>query len=230
VQDSLDRPLDVHDVNLTMTLNLLEATRRHGVRRFIFSSSAAVYGDTGEIPAREDRKPCPLSHYAVQKLASEHYCGIYHRLFGLETVCLRYFNIFGPRQRPDSPYSGVIARFLDAARSGRAITIYGDGTQTRDFCYVSNVSGANLAAATLPAEEVAGKSFNVGSGRSTSVAELAEAVRRCFPDATDPVFQPARDGEIRHSQADIGLAVKSLGSSPILDFSDHLRFLCLSTS
>jgi len=226
VQDSLDRPLEVHEINLTMTLQLLEAARRHSVPRFVFSSSAAIYGDTGGKSASEDTPPNPLSHYAVQKLSSEHYCRAYRRLFGLETVCLRYFNIFGPRQRPDSPYSGVIARFLDAARSGRAITIYGDGAQTRDFCPVSNVAAANLSAATAPADEVAGKSFNIGSGSSTTVAELAESVRHCFPDSPDPVFQPMPSGEIRHSKADISLAVKHMRYISPGRLSAHLSSLC----
>ena len=134
VQASLDRPVGVHEDNLTATLALLEAARRHNVPRFVFSSSAAVYGDTQGKATKEDMKPNPLSHYAVQKLAGEYYCQVYAKVYGLETVCLRYFNIFGPRQRADSPYSGAIAKFLDAARAERAPTIFGDGSQTRDLC------------------------------------------------------------------------------------------------
>jgi len=143
VQDSLDRPIEVHNTNLTASLALLEASVRHQVSRFVFSSSAAIYGDTGGAPAREDMAPKPMSHYAVQKLASEHYCRVYHRLHGLETVCLRYFNVYGPRQRADSSYSGVIAKFIDAARAEKPITIFGDGEQTRDFCHVKDVAVAN---------------------------------------------------------------------------------------
>jgi nucleoside-diphosphate-sugar epimerase len=225
VQDSLDRPIAVHDINLTTTLILLEAAARHGVRRFVFSSSAAVYGDTGGEPAREDMKPNPLSHYAVQKLASEHYCAVYQRLYGLETVCLRYFNVFGPRQRADSPYSGVISRFAAAARRGEAPTIFGDGGQTRDFCHVYNVARANISAATRPVESVAGKVFNVGSASSISVRDLAETVGRMVPGSVAPVFGPARSGEIRHSQADISQAKQLLGYEPSVDFSTGLREL-----
>ena len=129
VQESLSKPLEVHNTNLTMTLKLLEAANRHKIRRFVFSSSAAVYGDTGGQPAREDMNPRPMSHYAVQKLASEYYCDVYRRLYGLEAICLRYFNVFGPRQRFDSPYSGVIARFMHAGLRREPMTVYGDGMQ-----------------------------------------------------------------------------------------------------
>jgi UDP-glucose 4-epimerase len=202
VQDSLDRPIDVHNTNLTATLTLLEAAKRHNVRRFVFSSSAAVYGDTGGEPAREDMTPKPMSHYAVQKLASEQYCHVYHRLHGLETVCLRYFNVYGPRQRADSPYSGVIAKFVDTARAGQPITIFGDGEQTRDFCHVKDVASANFLAATRDAANIAGKVFNVGTGTSTSVNELAHLVGRVFGNGTISIaHQPARTAEIRYSRA-----------------------------
>lgn len=210
VQDSLDRPLDVHHTNLTMTLRLLEACRDHGVRKFIFSSSAAVYGDTGGQSAREDMKARPLSHYAVQKLASEFYCDVYRRLYGIEAICLRYFNIFGPRQRADSPYSGVIARFIDKAKKGQPITIYGDGSQTRDFCPVSNVVNANIAAAELNLAGVASGVFNIGTGCPTSVRDLATTVRDFYPSMPEVVIAPARIGEIHASVADISEARKYL--------------------
>jgi nucleoside-diphosphate-sugar epimerase len=230
VQASLDRPLDVHDDNLTASLQLLEAARRHGVKRFVFSSSAAVYGDTQGEAAREDMKPNPLSHYAVQKLAGEHYCRAYARIFGLETVCLRYFNIFGPRQRADSPYSGAIARFLEAAKAGAAATVFGDGSQTRDFCPVASVVAANLAAATKPAESVAGKVFNVGTGHSISIREMIDAVRQIYPDMPPPQHHEARVGEVPHSRADISLARQFLGYSPKSDFHESLRELALGIS
>lgn len=202
VQDSLDRPIEVHNTNLTATLGLLEAAVRHKVPRFVFSSSAAVYGDTEGEPAREDMIPKPMSHYAVQKLASEHYCQVYHRLHGLETVCLRYFNVYGPRQRADSPYSGVIAKFIDAARAGQPITIFGDGEQTRDFCHVKDVALANFLAATQDAAKVAGTVFNVGTGTSTSVNELARLVANAFTCGRIPTAHlESRCGEIRYSQA-----------------------------
>jgi UDP-glucose 4-epimerase len=202
VQDSLDRPIEVHSTNLTATLALLEASVQHKVARFVFSSSAAVYGDTGGEPAREDMTPKPMSHYAVQKLASEQYCHVYHRLHGLETVCLRYFNVYGPRQRADSPYSGVIAKFIEAARAGRPITIFGDGEQTRDFCHVKDVALANYLAAIQNPGQVADRVFNVGTGTSTSVNELARLVGGVFGNgAVSIVHQPARAAEIRHSLA-----------------------------
>ena len=225
VQDSLDRPLDVHHTNLTMTLRLLEACRHNGVKKFIFSSSAAVYGDTGGHAAREDMRPCPLSHYAVQKLASEYYCDVYRRLYGIEAICLRYFNIFGPRQRSDSPYSGVIARFIDKARRGDPITIYGDGSQTRDFCPVSNVVNANIAASELNLDGVASGVFNIGTGCPTSVRDLATAIRRLYSAAPELVLAPARIGEIHASVADISEACKKLGYQPALSFENGLREL-----
>jgi nucleoside-diphosphate-sugar epimerase len=228
VQASLDKPRQVHDANLTATLSLLEAARRHNVRRFVFSSSAAVYGDTKGEPAREDMKPNPLSHYAVQKLACEYYCGVYTRIYGLETVCLRYFNIFGPRQRADSPYSGVIARFIDAARNGRPATIFGDGSQTRDLCAVANVVDANLAAAKEPSRDVAGGIFNIGTGNSVSVKEVVDTLAQIFPSMPKPIFAPKRSGEVSRSCADIKLAQVKLGYEPDSDFTRALRCLAIS--
>jgi UDP-glucose 4-epimerase len=230
VQDALDRPLEVHKANLTATLALLEAAVRHGVHRFVFSSSAAVYGNTGGQLAKEDMKPDPLGHYAVQKLASEQYCAAYHRLHGLETVCLRYFNVYGPRQRADSPYSGVIAKFADAARSGKPLVIFGDGGQTRDFVHVTDVVAANLAAASAPAETVAGGVYNIGSGRSVSVKEVAETIRGIFAGSPVPEYRPERRGEIRLSQADITRAAKSLGYHPSVVFREGLQRLLQHSS
>lgn len=215
VQDSLDRPIEVHNTNLTATLALLEASVRHKVPRFVFSSSAAVYGDTGGEPAREDMTPKPMSHYAVQKLASEHYCQVYHRLHGLETVCLRYFNVYGPRQRADSLYSGVIAKFIDAARAGKPFTIFGDGEQTRDFCHVRDVAEANHLAATRSCSDVAGKIFNIGTGRSVSVKELAKVVACAFNSPAEQVtYAQARSAEIRRSVAEIAKSRTVLNWQP----------------
>jgi nucleoside-diphosphate-sugar epimerase len=227
VQASLDRPSAVHGDNLTATLALLEGARKHGVKRFVFSSSAAIYGDTDGEQAHEAMKPNPLSHYAVQKLASEYYCHVYARVYGLETVCLRYFNIFGSRQRSDSPYSGAIARFLNAAREGRAATIYGDGSQTRDFCPVANVAAGNLAAATKPAADVAGGIFNIGSGNSVSIREVVDRIREIFPDMPEPKNVPARVGEVQHSRADISRAREKLSYEPSKGFKETLRELAL---
>lgn len=225
VQDSLARPLDVHHCNLTSTLLLLECAKRQAVKRFVFASSAAVYGDTGGKPAREDMTPMPLSHYAVQKLACEHYCATYHRVYGLETVCLRYFNIFGPRQRSDSPYSGVVAKLIAAAQGGQPIVVYGDGCQTRDFCAVTNAVDANLAAARRLDVEVAGKVFNVGTGTSTSIMELANLIRAEISTQVPVQHLPGRPGEIIFSQADLGQSEKRLGYLPRRCFRAALKEL-----
>ena len=222
VLDSIERPLDVHSINLTTTLALLEAASKSGVKRFVFSSSAAIYGDTHGTPAREDMIPSPLSHYAVQKLASEYYCGVYHRLHGLETVCLRYFNVYGPRQRADSPYTGVITKFLTAARAGKPIILFGDGNQSRDFVHVGDVVAANIAAATRSSDLVAGKIFNIGTGTSVQVRELAAMVCKLFPEAGEPRHEPPRAGEILHSRADITRAREVLGFDPRGRLEDYL--------
>lgn len=227
VQASMNDPLGVHNENLTATLALLEAARKHGVKRFVFSSSAAVYGDTHGERAQETMKPNPLSHYAVQKLASEHYCQVYARLYGLETVSLRYFNVFGPRQRADSPYSGVIARFLDAAREARAPIIFGDGSQTRDFCPVADVVAANLAAATKPGDLVASGIFNIGSGDSMSIRAVVDVIHEIFPAMPAAKNIPARAGEIARSRADISLAREILDYQPSVNFRGALVSLAL---
>ena len=214
VVDSIERPLEVHAVNLTTTLALLESASKAGVKRFVMSSSAAVYGDTHGALAREDMTPAPLSHYAVQKLASEYYCGVYHRLHGLETVCLRYFNVYGPRQRADSPYTGVITKFLTAARAAQPMIIFGDGGQSRDFVHVADVVAANIAAATRTSNLVAGKTFNIGTETSVPVRELAAMVRKLLPQTGEVRNEPPREGEILHSRADISRARQALGFDP----------------
>lgn len=225
VQESLARPSHVHSANLTATLSLLECAVLHRVKRFIFSSSAAVYGDTGGLPAREDMQTKPLSHYAVQKLSCEHYCSVYNRLHGLETVALRYFNVFGPRQRADSPYSGVVARFLEALEAGRDITIFGTGEQTRDFCFVDNVVSANIAASIADASSVTGLAFNIGSGTAISITQLAHALQNCYKSSEPLTYEGGRQGEILHSVADISLARAALGYSPISFEAGLIRFL-----
>jgi UDP-glucose 4-epimerase len=227
VQDSLDRPIEVHNTNLTATLALLEAAVCHKVPRFVFSSSAAVYGDTGGEPAREDMMPKPMSHYAVQKLASEHYCKIYHRLHGLETFFLRYFNVYCPLQRADSPYSGVIAKFIGAARAGQPITIFGDGEQTRDFCHVKDVASANYLAAKSPGAAVAGGTFNLGTEKSISVNDLAEIVSAAFgAPEQQPTHGLPRAAEIRHSRADICKSLQALAWQPVVSLDEHSIARC----
>jgi len=225
VQESLAKPSHVHGANLTATLSLLECAVLHRVKRFVFSSSAAVYGDTCGLPACEDMKPKPMSHYAVQKLACEHYASVYNRLHGLETVALRYFNVFGPRQRADSPYSGVVARFLEASQAGRDITIFGTGDQTRDFCFVDNVVRANIAASTSDPSSVSGKVFNIGSGSAISIRQLASELQHHYKRSGPIKYREGRQGEILHSVADISLARSILGYDPISFELGLKRFL-----
>jgi nucleoside-diphosphate-sugar epimerase len=223
VQESLNKPFEVHDTNLTMTLKLLEAANCHSVRRFVFSSSAAVYGDTGGQPAREDMNPRPMSHYAVQKLASEYYCDVYRRLYGLEAVCLRYFNVFGPRQRFDSPYSGVIARFMHAGLQREPMTVYGDGLQSRDFCYVKDVVAANVAAVEASLSPESNLLFNVGRGVSTSLLDLAKLIAQISNHDLRVSHHPQRTGEIRHSKADTTNAKKLLNFAVGYDLASGLK-------
>jgi nucleoside-diphosphate-sugar epimerase len=230
VLHAVERPLDVHRVNLTMTLAMLEAACAFRIRRFIFASSAAIYGDINSDIAREDLAPQPLSHYAVQKLACEHYCHVYRRIHELETVCLRYFNVYGTRQRSDSTYSGVISRFLDACQQGRATTVVGDGSQTRDFVHSSDVVRANMLAATAPAEAVAGRVFNVGTGKSVSINGVAHLMRGIFSGLPAPTYTDARAGEIRHSCACTSLAKSALGFTAAIEFSEGLQHLAKSHS
>jgi UDP-glucose 4-epimerase len=230
VQDALKRPISVHDTNLTMTLKLLEACVRYRVARFVFASSAAVYGDTHGLPAREDMIPRPLSHYAVQKLASELYCNAYAHLHDIETVCLRYFNVYGSRQRCDSPYSGVISRFIDSARCNQAIHIFGDGEQSRDFINVADVARANVVAATAPASIVSGKIFNVGTGVSTTIHHLAKYVTDKSLSSSKIVFKESRLGEVRHSCADSEKFFKELGVIPQFSVEVGLLPLFMSNS
>ena len=223
VQESLNKPFEVHDTNLTMTLKLLEAANCHKVRRLVFSSSAAIYGDTGGQPAREDMTPRPMSHYAVQKLASEYYCDVYRRLYGLEAVCLRYFNVFGPRQRFDSPYSGVIARFMHAGLQREPMTVYGDGLQSRDFCYVKDVVAANLAAVEAILSPKSNLVFNVGRGVSTSLLDLAELIAKVSNHDLRLSHHPQRAGEIRDSRADTTNAKKLLNFTVGYDLASGLE-------
>jgi len=217
---SVEQPLSSAAVNETGTLEVLEAARQAGCRRVVLASSSAVYGDDPELPKRETMAFCPLSPYAVQKMTGEYYAGLYTRLYGLETACLRYFNVFGPRQDPSSPYSGVISIFMERAAAGRAPVIYGDGDQTRDFIYVQDVVKANLRAATE--DGVAGKAFNIGSGNTITIRRLWQQVAELGGVALTPEYQDTRDGDIRHSVADIAAARRYLGFRPEVPFEDGL--------
>ena len=220
VPQSVADPLGSAAVNDTGTLQVLETARRLGVRRVVLSSSCAVYGDAPEMPKRESQRPHPQSPYAVQKLAGEYYARLYSELYGLPTVCLRYFNVYGPRQDPSSPYSGVISIFMDRVVRRQAPVVYGDGRQYRDFVFVADVVAANLQAAAAPGAD--GGVFNIGTGRFIRIGQLWDRIRSL--DGLDllPTFAPDRQGDIRESVADIGCARAQLGYAPGIDIDQGL--------
>ena len=222
VPRSVVEPLQSHSSGATATLNLLEAARRAGVRRLVFAASSSAYGDTVELPKHEGMLPNPLSPYAASKLAGEHYVKVYARTMGLDGVSLRYFNVFGPRQDPSSPYSGVISLFARLMSQGQRPAVYGDGLQTRDFTYVANVVQANLRAldADRPLE---GEVFNVGTGGRVSLLDLITAINKILGTSLEPEFRPARAGDVRDSQASIERARAVLGYEPTVDFEEGLR-------
>lgn len=221
VPRSVRDPLDTHRSNVTGTLNLLVAARDTKVKRFVIASSSSVYGDTPNLPKVETMALEPRSPYAVSKLAAEQYALTFFRVYGLETVALRYFNIFGPRQDPTSHYSGVISRFAKAVLEGRQPTIYGDGLQSRDFTYVENAVQANLVSCEVP--NAAGKVFNIATGNRYTLLDTLRLMGEIGGVHEHPYFEPARRGDIRHSQADIGLAQQVLGYKPIIEFREGLR-------
>lgn len=219
---SVEDPETTHEINTTGTLKLLLAARDAGVDRFVLASSSSVYGDTPELPKRESMLPQPLSPYALSKLDGEHYCRMFHSLYGLKTYALRYFNVFGPRQDPASYYAAVIPLFIEALQQGRAPTIYGDGGQTRDFTYVSDIVAANLLCCTTAPEAAAGGVFNVAWGNRISILELAQRLASIMGRDAAPVHQPARPGDVRDSQADAALARERLGWAPAVPFEEGL--------
>lgn len=221
VPRSIDKPLDTHAACVTGTLNLLDAARRGGVRRVVYAASSSAYGDQPNSSKRESDLPAPLSPYAAAKLAAEYYCAAFTASYGLETVALRYFNVFGPRQDPNSQYSAVIPLFITALLAGRQPTVYGDGRQSRDFTFVANVVHANLLAADAPG--VAGQVFNVANGRSTDLLTLLAALNRLLDTKVTAAFAPARVGDVRESLADISRARKLLGYEPQVDFDEGLQ-------
>jgi len=222
VPRSVAEPLESHASGPTATLNILEAARRAGVRRVMFAASSSAYGDTEVLPKEEGMLPNPLSPYAAGKLAGEHYIQVYARTMGLDGVSLRYFNIFGPRQDPSSPYSGVISLFIKAMSQGERPRIYGDGSQTRDFTFVANAVAANLAAMDHP-EPLAGRVLNVGIGRGVSLLELVEALNQILGTRLEPEFLPPRAGDVKDSLASLDRVRTVLGYRPIVDFMEGLR-------
>ncbi|PID40893.1 MAG: hypothetical protein CR984_00840, partial [Proteobacteria bacterium] len=212
VTQSVDDPAHTCDVNDLGTVRVLDAARKGGVRRVVMASSSAVYGDAPCLPKSEEMTPCPLSPYAVQKLTGEYYASVFTGLYGLETVCLRYFNVFGPRQDPSSPYSGVISIFMNKAVTGEVPIIYGDGSQTRDFVFVKDVVQANWLAATVDA--AAAGVFNVATGECIRIIDLWAIIRDLSHASVEARFAPARDGDILESVADIGRIGRTLSYAP----------------
>ncbi len=221
VPRSVADPLTSNAVNIDGTLNVLVAARDAKAKRVVFAASSAAYGDNPILPRHESHQPRPLSPYALTKLCGEYYCQLFTRLYGLETVALRYFNIFGPRQNPDSPYTGVLSKFIVAYLKGTTPVIFGDGEQSRDFTYVANCVDATLRASTAPG--AAGKVFNVGVGEQYTLNQTITLLNEIFGREVRPRYDPPRAGDVRDSQADITLARQVLGYQPKVKFEQGLR-------
>jgi nucleoside-diphosphate-sugar epimerase len=221
VPRSVKQPVETHRANVNATLNVLVAARDAGVKRVVFAGSSSVYGESATLPKREDMRTAPLSPYALHKQIGEQYCQMFTRLYGLETVTTRYFNVFGPRQQPGSPYSGVISLFIEALASGKAPHVHGDGRQTRDFTFVGDVVTGVLAACHSP--EASGEIINVAAGGRISLLELIRTLQVILKTDLEPLLGPVREGDIRDSQADIAKARKLLGFSPVVPFDEGLR-------
>jgi nucleoside-diphosphate-sugar epimerase len=221
VPRSVSDPLASHEANATGTLKLLLAAREAGVRRFVYASSSSVYGDSPTLPKHEAMPPEPLSPYAISKLSTEMYARAFTRIYGLATVGLRYFNVFGPRQDPASEYAAVVPNFIMAIARGKRPTIYGDGTQTRDFTFVSNAVDANLAAARC-GDAALGNTYNVACGERVSLLELVARINALFGTALEPVHAAPRAGDVKHSLADISLAARDLGYRPAIGLDEGL--------
>jgi UDP-glucose 4-epimerase len=222
VPRSVAAPLDTNDVCVTGTVNLLDVARQSGVKRVVYAGSSSIYGDrTAEAAKHETDLPDPVSPYAAAKAAGELYCQAFAATYGLPTVTVRYFNVFGPRQDPNSEYSAVIPKFVMKMLAGQRPTIFGDGKQSRDFTYVANVVTGNLLAARVP--DAGGKTFNIACGDSLDLLELVAAINRVLGTKIEPIFDPPRAGDVRSSLADVSLATKVLGYKPVIDFDEGLR-------
>jgi nucleoside-diphosphate-sugar epimerase len=223
VPKSVLDPLGNNRTNVDGTLNVLVAARDARVKRVVYAASSAAYGDSSMQPKQEDVSPDPISPYAVSKLAGEYYMVSFYRCYQLETVCLRYFNIFGPRQDPTSPYSGVLAKFISQMLSGEQPTIFGDGETSRDFTYVEDAVRANLLACKAPVEQVVGRVFNVATGRPTTLKDTFRILKKLTGYQGDPRYGSERAGDVKHSRADISNAKKHLGYKPSVDFEQGLK-------
>ena len=223
VPRSMSAPQASHEANATGTLCVLEAARALKVRRVVYAGSSSAYGDTPVLPKVETMAPLPLSPYAVSKLTGELYCRVYARNFGVETVVLRYFNVFGPRQDPLSQYAAVIPRFITAALTDTQPVIFGDGTQSRDFCFIDNVMDANMRAASAPADQASGRVFNVACGSAITLNEVVKMIGTMTGRDLTARYEPGRGGDVKHSLADISQARERLGYTGAIDFAEGLR-------
>lgn len=221
VPRSIDNPLTTTEVNINGTLNILEAARFNEVRRIVYASSSSVYGDSPEMPKNEEMKPMPKSPYAITKLAGEEYCMSFHNLYGLETVALRYFNVFGPRQNPFSQYSAVIPKFISMLKNGQNPTIWGDGSTSRDFTYIDNVVNANMLACEKKA--AAGNVINIACNKAFTLNELVEKLNGIMGTKIPSTHGPEKIGDVKHSLADIEKANSILGYKPRIDFGEGLK-------
>jgi UDP-glucose 4-epimerase len=222
VARSVERPLDSDSANVHGTLAVLQSAHRAGVRRVVMASSSSVYGGATQVPTPESAPLVPRSPYAVTKLTGEHYARVFWQLHGLETVCLRYFNVFGPRQRPDSQYAAVIPLFIDALLTGATPLVHGDGRQSRDFTFVADTVQANMCAAEAPAGRCAGKAYNIARGQPASLLELLAILAAEVGVAVTPDHGNPRPGDVRHSHADVRAAQRDLGYEPMVPFRDGL--------
>jgi UDP-glucose 4-epimerase len=224
VPRSIKDPITSNEVNINGTLHILEAAREFGVKRVVFASSSSVYGNSETLPKVETMPVAPLSPYALTKYAGERYCQIFYELYGLETVALRYFNVFGPNQDPTSQYSAVIPKFIKLIQEGKRPVIYGDGTQSRDFTFVNNNVEANLLACTAPG--VAGEVFNIACGERYTLIDLVNTINEILGTQVEPLFQPPRPGDVRHSLAGIEKAKQKLGFEVKVKFREGLEKIC----
>jgi len=222
VPRSVEDPVSSHNANITGTLNVLMAAREAKVKRVVYAASSSAYGDTPSLPKHEAMLPNPISPYAVQKLAGELYLNSFYRVYGLETVSLRYFNIFGPHQDPTSQYSGVLAKFITQMLAGKPCTIFGDGEQSRDFTYVENAVNANLLACKAPTEKVSGRVFNVATATRFSLNETFRILAKIIGYTGQPKYSPPRGGDVKHSLADVASAKEAMGYEPTVSFEEGL--------
>ncbi len=222
VPRSIADPITSHEVNVNGTINVLEACRKAGVKRIVFAASSSAYGDQAESPKHEGMVPMPISPYAAGKLACEAYLRAYSAVYGLETLCLRYFNVFGPHQDPAGAYAAVIPAFVSRLLANQSPVVFGDGEQSRDFCYIDNVCQANWLAATAASTVCNGQAINIACNRRTSLNEILALLNRLLGTNVQAVYQPARSGDVKHSQADIRLAEKLIGYVPKVFFEEGL--------